>query len=240
MSQSTQRAYQEVLDWLEKELRKGSIAIGDKLPGERALAEQFELSRASVREAIRILTSMGLVRTGTGSGPHSGAIVISEPSAGLSWAIRMYLSARSLPLKDLVNTCILIESNAAADAATPKISPDSPERSRVLNEAHRLLDSMDDPTLPFHDYHIKDVNFHILITSLAGNLVTETIMESLRYSAIAFVIERLAMRTDWAEVSEKLQREHRNILRAIEERNPDKARTLVHDHIADFYELTSH
>lgn len=78
MSQSTQRAYQEVLDWLEKELRKGSIAIGDKLPGERALAEQFELSRASVREAIRILTSMGLVRTGTGSGPHSGAIVISE------------------------------------------------------------------------------------------------------------------------------------------------------------------
>lgn len=119
MSQSTQRAYQEVLDWLEKELRKGSIAIGDKLPGERALAEQFELSRASVREAIRILTSMGLVRTGTGSGPHSGAIVISEPSAGLSWAIRMHLSARSLPLKDLVNTCILIESNAAADAATP-------------------------------------------------------------------------------------------------------------------------
>lgn len=99
---------------------------------------------------------------------------------------------------------------------------------------------MDDPTLPFHDYHIKDVNFHILITSLAGNLVTETIMESLRYSAIAFVIERLAMRTDWAEVSEKLQREHRNILRAIEERNPDKARTLVHDHIAGFYELTSH
>lgn len=93
MSQSTQRAYQEVLDWLEKELRKGSIAIGDKLPGERALAEQFELSRASVREAIRILTSMGLVRTGTGSGPHSGAIVISEPSAGLSWAIRMHLSA---------------------------------------------------------------------------------------------------------------------------------------------------
>lgn len=126
MSQSTQRAYQEVLDWLEKELRKGSIAIGDKLPGERALAEQFELSRASVREAIRILTSMGLVRTGTGSGPHSGAIVISEPSAGLSWAIRMHLSARSLPLKDLVNTCILIESNAAADAATPEISPDSP------------------------------------------------------------------------------------------------------------------
>lgn len=240
MSQSTQRAYQEVLDWLEKELRKGSIAIGDKLPGERALAEQFELSRASVREAIRILTSMGLVRTGTGSGPHSGAIVISEPSAGLSWAIRMHLSARSLPLKDLVNTCILIESNAAADAATPEISPDSPERSRVLSEAHRLLDSMDDPTLPFHDYHIKDVNFHILITSLAGNLVTENIMESLRYSAIAFVIERLAMRTDWAEVSEKLQREHRNILRAIEERNPDKARTLVHDHIAGFYELTSH
>ncbi|HKM25778.1 MAG TPA: GntR family transcriptional regulator, partial [Corynebacterium sp.] len=78
------RAYSVVLDWLEEQLRSGEIVVGDKLPGERALAEQFSISRASVREATRILDAMGLVRSGVGSGPNAGAIVISEPSAALA------------------------------------------------------------------------------------------------------------------------------------------------------------
>ncbi|GEO95052.1 FadR/GntR family transcriptional regulator [Kocuria turfanensis] len=77
------RMYTVVLDWLEERLRSGEISVGDKLPGERQLAEEFGISRASVREAIRILDAMGLVRSSTGSGPAAGAVVISEPSAAL-------------------------------------------------------------------------------------------------------------------------------------------------------------
>ena len=84
---STAPAYTVVLDWLEQQLRSGGLRVGDKLPAERALAEDFGISRASVREAVRILAAMGLVRTATGSGPQSGATVISNPSAALGLSL---------------------------------------------------------------------------------------------------------------------------------------------------------
>jgi DNA-binding transcriptional MocR family regulator len=98
--------YTVVLDWLEERLRSGEISVGDKLPGERHLAEEFGISRASVREAIRILDAMGLVRSSTGSGPNAGAIVIAEPSAALGWALRMHVANRSLRIGDLVETML--------------------------------------------------------------------------------------------------------------------------------------
>ena len=49
------RAYQVVLTAIENDLRSGVLTLGDQLPGERALAEQHGISRASVRDAIRIV-----------------------------------------------------------------------------------------------------------------------------------------------------------------------------------------
>ena len=114
---STTPAYTLVLDWLEHQLRTGGLHVGDKLPAERALAEDFGISRASVREAVRILAAMGLVRTATGSGPQSGASVISDPSAALGWALRMHIATRSLPVADVVGTRVLLESHASLEAA---------------------------------------------------------------------------------------------------------------------------
>ena len=130
------RAYSVVLDWLEEQLRSGEIVVGDKLPGERALAEQFGISRASVREATRILDAMGLVRSGVGSGPNAGAIVISEPSAALAWALRMHVATKALPVRDLVQTRLVLETQAARDGAA---APDSEERAQILRSGDHQL-----------------------------------------------------------------------------------------------------
>ena len=143
------RAYSVVLDWLEEQLRSGEIVVGDKLPGERALAEQFGISRASVREATRILDAMGLVRSGVGSGPNAGAIVISEPSAALAWALRMHVATKALPVRDLVQTRLVLETQAARDGAA---APDSEERAQILRSAGEILDQMDHPGLPATEF----------------------------------------------------------------------------------------
>ncbi|WP_420813984.1 FadR/GntR family transcriptional regulator, partial [Phytoactinopolyspora endophytica] len=57
------KAYEVVLQRIEAEIAEGRLRIGDRLPGERALAERFGVSRTSVREAIRVLEVMGVVRT---------------------------------------------------------------------------------------------------------------------------------------------------------------------------------
>ncbi len=112
------RTYDALLQDIEADLRSGKIALGDRLPGERTLAENYGISRASVREAIRILDAMGVVRSSVGSGPTSGAIVISDPSAGLSSALRLHVASNRLPVEDIVQTRILLETwTAQAGAA---------------------------------------------------------------------------------------------------------------------------
>lgn len=232
MPATTARAYTVVLDWLEERLRSGKISVGDKLPGERQFAEDFGISRASVREAIRVLDAMGLVRSATGSGPKAGAVVISEPSAALAWALRMHVATRSLPVGDLVQTRLLLETQSAIGAAS---APAGPERTRILERAEELLDVMDDPELPARDFHAHDAEFHVLLASLAGNVVVETIMASLRQATIGYVQETVSGLGNWPEISRTLQEQHREIVAAVRERRGEEAAELLRHHITWFY-----
>ena len=226
------RTYTVVLDWLEQHLRSGQISVGDKLPGERQLAEEFGISRASVREAVRILDAMGLVRSSTGSGPAAGAIVISEPSAALGWALRMHVATRSLPVRDLVQTRLLLETQSALEAAR---APESPGRTAALEHAAELVAAMEDPRLPDERFHAHDAEFHVLLSSLAGNVVVETVMSSLRQATIGYVQETVARLEDWPEVRRTLQEQHRGILGAFQERRGPDAAAALREHITWFF-----
>lgn len=226
------RMYTVVLDWLEERLRSGEVSVGDKLPGERHLAEEFGISRASVREAIRILDAMGLVRSSTGSGPNAGAIVIAEPSAALGWALRMHVANRSLPVRDLVQTRLLLETQSAREAAA---AAETPGRAAVLEHAAELVAAMEDPDLPDERFHAHDAQFHILLASLAGNVVVETIMASLRQATIGYVQETVAGLEDWPQVRRTLQEQHRAILLAFQERRGEDAATALREHITWFF-----
>ncbi|MGP6174054.1 FadR/GntR family transcriptional regulator [Corynebacterium sp. A21] len=234
---SPTRAYTVVLDWIEDQLRSGEISLGDKLPSERILAEQFGISRASVREAIRILDVMGLVRSSTGSGPAAGAVVISEASAALAWALRMHVATRSLPIKDLVQTRLLLETQCALEAAG---APDSATRRNTLTRAAELVAKMDDPELPDIEFHILDAEFHVALSSLAGNVVVETIMDSLRQATIGYVQETVAKLQDWPGVRAELQRQHREIIAAFQERRGEDAAEALRHHIIWFFGLSDH
>src|SRR5919107_5766198 len=128
------KTHQLVLSWIENELSGGRLTVGGRLPAERTLAEQLGVSRTSVREAIRVLEAMGVVRAGVGSGPDAGTVVISDPTAALGSALRLHVATQHLPVADIVETRVLLESWAVSHA-----KPDSPE----LAGASRLLEKMD-------------------------------------------------------------------------------------------------
>ncbi|MEO9248520.1 FCD domain-containing protein [Citricoccus nitrophenolicus] len=231
------RAYTVILAWLEDQLRSGAMKVGEKLPGERQLAEQFGISRASVREAVRVLDAMGLVRSATGSGPSAGAVLISEPSTALAWALRMHMATRALPIGDIVQARLLLETQAALESAS---RPCSPERRNTLAEASRLLDEMDAPEMPAERFHSSDAQFHLLLTSLAGNVVVETMMASLRQATIGYVQETVSGLEEWPEVSCTLQGQHRAILQAVQDRRGQDAAQALREHITWFYGLSDH
>lgn len=231
MSAAQSRVYTVILEWLEKQFRNGDIAVGDKLPAERQLAEDFGISRASVREAIRVLDAMGLVRSGTGSGPNAGAVIVSEPSAALAWALRMHVATKALPVHDLVSTRVLLETQSARETAS---GAESSERDHVLAQAEELLDVMDDEGLPALEFYQYDVQFHFLLASLAGNVVVETIMASLRQATLGYVGEAVMALENWSEIRVKLQQQHREILQAVKERRGEDAAEALREHILWF------
>lgn len=225
-----------ILDWLEGELRSGRVRVGDKLPGERLLAERFGISRPSVREAVRVMDAMGLVRTATGSGPNAGATVISEPSAALSWALRMHVATRALPVADIVNTRILLETGAARSAHGPN-GVDAARRREVLARAAELWNAMEDPAVAADDFHRLDAEFHMVLSSLSGNVVVETMMASLRAATVGYVQETVADLPDWGEVRVRLQRQHAGILDAFRAADAERAAAALREHILWFYSL---
>ena len=230
-----ERSYSILLENFERRLRLGELRVGDRLPSERTLAEQYGISRPSVREALRILGALGLIRSSTGSGPKSGAIVISEPSDALSWALRMHIATRNLPVKDVVSTRLLLEGPAARAAAN---TPDSAERDLALENAREHLAEMDSPDISNERFHFCDTRFHYELSKLGGNIVLDTVIDSLHMATISYVQEAVPLLRDWDSVKQTLQDQHRGIYEAISTRDEDAAYERVCEHIKWFYSLS--
>lgn len=219
------RTHQLVLQWIENQLSAGELTLGGRLPAERMLAEQLEVSRTSVREAIRILEAMGVVRAGVGSGKDAGTVVIADPTTALGSALRLHVATSHLPVADIVETRVLLESWAAARART-----DSP----ALTEAAALLEQMD-AAVDTEEFLGMDVRFHLALAEAAGNAVVSAMMGSLREAIQSYAGTFTANLPDWDATAARLRAEHREILAAISHNDGARAADLVAAHIEGYY-----
>jgi GntR family transcriptional repressor for pyruvate dehydrogenase complex len=238
--------YELVLNRVEADLAAGRLRLGERLPGERSLAEQLGISRPSVREAVRVLEAMGVVRTATGSGPDAGAVIVAEPASPLTALLRLHLATNHLPMGDIVQTRVLLESWAARQAAErqaahasqgPQLTADSgggPDGAK-LAVAEGLLDRMDEEGLTPEEFHLLDAEFHVAMAALAGNVLIAAVMSSLRTAIHGYVLAAVPNLADWDATAVGLRAEHRAILAAIRAGEPDDAARLVVDHIEGFY-----
>ncbi|MDX6212345.1 MAG: GntR family transcriptional regulator, transcriptional repressor for pyruvate dehydrogenase complex [Frankiales bacterium] len=225
---SRERTHEVVLRRIEEDLGAGRLALGQRLPGERQLAEQLGVSRPSVREAIRVLEAMGIVRTAAGSGAAAGAVIVADPSTALASALRLHLATNHLVIDDIVATRLLIESWSVRTASSAK-------RHGPFTEAERLLDAMDDRGLTPESFHQLDAEFHVELARLAGNPLVTAVMTALRESIQEYVLAAVPGLPDWTATARKLRREHRGILAAVRAKDGERAAALVTAHITGFY-----
>ncbi|MDO4897766.1 MAG: FCD domain-containing protein [Rothia sp. (in: high G+C Gram-positive bacteria)] len=230
-----ERTYTALLESVEYRLRHGQLRVGDRLPGERTLAEEYGISRASVREALRILSAVGLIRSGVGSGPKAGAVVISQPSDALGWALRMHIATRTLPVADIVSTRVLLEGNAAARAAEVAHLP---QHQQTLKRAETYLEEMNHTDISDDRFHFCDTRFHYELSSLSGNIVMETVIDSLHLATVGYVQEAVPYLENWAATKAELQKQHREILEAVTRGDAEAAQQAVTEHIRWFYALS--
>lgn len=227
MPEQPARAWRLVLERVERDLLDGRLGPGDRLASERDLAADLGVGRSSVREALRVLEVMGLIRTSTGSGPQSGAIVIATPTGGMSALLRLQVAAQGFPLEDVVQTRLLLEDSVVVALAA---APD-----RDLLAAHRVLDAMDARGLSASEFLALDAQLHLALAEASGNTVVAAMMAGLRTAIESYVQEGAARIADWHAMAETLRAEHRSIVAAIDAGDADTARALVRAHITGYY-----
>lgn len=227
MTDAPAKAWRVVLDRIEGDLMSGRVGPGDRLPPERELAATLGVGRSSVREALRVLEVMGLIRTGTGSGPNAGAIIIGTPTGGMSALLRLQMAAQSFAIEDVVHTRIALESAVVAELAQSE--------GAGLDEVRRVLDAMDDESLTPAEFVALDAQLHLALAEAAGNGVTVAMMGGLRDAIESYVARGVRRIADWEGAAARLRQEHHHIVDLIGQGDADAARAAVTDHIRGYY-----
>lgn len=225
---TTARAWRVVLDRIESDLLEGVLQPGDRLPPERELATTLGVGRSSVREALRVLEVMGLIRTGTGSGPNAGAIIIGTPTGGLSALLRLQVAAQGFAIADVVRTRVALESDAV-EALARATDAD-------LSAVQRILSAMDAEGLSRAEFVALDAQLHLALAEAANNGVSLAMMAGLRDAIEAYVIRGAERIDDWDGTAARLRHEHGDLVETIQAHDPERARRVITDHIRGYYD----
>ncbi|MFE1644319.1 FadR/GntR family transcriptional regulator [Microbacterium sp. P01] len=221
------RAWERVLRHVESSLLDGTLTPGDHLPPERELAASLGVGRSSVREALRVLEVLGLIRTGTGSGPTSGAIIVAAPQGGMAALLRLQVAANGFPLEDVMRTRLVLEEAVVTQLAG--------HDDRSTAAASTIATAMEEPTLTAAEFLALDAQLHQSLAEASGNVVIAAMMAGLRTSIESYVQAGAARIPEWEPVAARLRGEHRALLDAIDDGHVTLARTLIHDHITGYY-----
>jgi GntR family transcriptional repressor for pyruvate dehydrogenase complex len=219
------QAYETVIEEIESMIRSKRLKLGDRLEGERALADRLGVSRTSVREAIRVLSTLGIIRSAPGSGPSAGAQVVADPEVALSASLRLHVAVDSLSVGDVIDARVMLESWAYR--GLPRLPDD------LLQPARELLDAMEQTDDPVEFHHL-DTQFHLELVRLAGNPLVNAIMSSLRSSIESYVLEAAPLLDDWQAIATRLRAEHRAIVAALGEGHGERSAQLAEEHILAF------
>ena len=216
--------YELVIDAIEDQIMTGALAVGDALPPERELAARLQVSRAGVREAIRVLQAYGVLRSEVGSGRGAGTFVAAMPSAALERFLRLHVALSNFGRHEVIETRVLLEQ-ASASLAAERADGDT------LAELERQLIVMDDPGMSREDFNDADTAFHIAIARAGGNALFSDITGAIRNSMRSPIMESCMKVDDWQSVAATLRTQHHGIFRAISGGRAEEAAELTAAHI---------
>jgi GntR family transcriptional regulator, transcriptional repressor for pyruvate dehydrogenase complex len=202
-----------IVEYIQRLILKGGLKAGQRLPSQRELAEQLGVSRPSVREALTVLETMGLVTVRVGSGVFVAKADARQPL----WRY----SDRCTPA-DVYEARLGLEGYAARLAAA-RIDKPAEERLRRCTDAMRsALETGDVISLA-----VNDTEFHDMIFELSGNPVLAAMYRPVREMLVES--QRLPM-AQFDRLSETV-REHEAILEGIASQDPDTAEAAMQCHI---------
>lgn len=215
------KIYEEVADELLNLIRSGELKPGDKLDSVQQLAENFNVGRSAVREALTSLRAMGLIEMRQGEGTY----VLEFSSDDLAFPLHSAMLMSEEDVFHLLGVRKILEAGAAYAAAEKRTEEDLLKMEAALNE---MKNNAGDIILG----EKADLDFHFAIAHASGNPILVSLMnhvsglmgESMRET------RRICLFTERATVG-RLHEEHEAIFLAIKNKQPDSAAMHMQAHL---------
>ena len=174
------RAFEEIAAQIRNELAAGRLKVGSRLPSERALSEQFGVSRNTLREALRSLEHAGLIRLQKGA---SGGAFISERSGeAIVNGLLDLFRVGSIHPAQLTEARIWLESIIVREACQRATDEDLAELHRNIDEAEAAFERGD-----FDTRVEQHLNFHRILARMTGNPIMVIVMDGVLSVLLMFV-----------------------------------------------------
>ena len=216
------RASDEVVQQVKALIFGGTLGPGDQLPSEKELAVQFGLSRVTVRDALRVLESQGLIAIKVGA--RGGAFVASPSTQPVTDSLATMLRLQRATIGDLTEARMVVETRVASLAAERAAPADVAAMERAIASA-RAGRAAGDPFFVPHS-----IAFHLALAQASRNQVLLFTVESFR----TLFHEALAKLLPADDMAERAIADHQRILDAIKARDRTRAERLMHEHLAYF------
>ena len=216
------KSYEQLADQLRELIVSGGLAQGERLPTETLLSAEVGVSRATVREALRLLAAQGLIRTSRGAGGGSFVTMpsVDHISDSLSSNIALLADARDLTLEDLIEARELLEVPAARFAARRRASEDVDRLQRAI--------PADEPPLDVQSEFVHNRDFHATLIECCGNRVLQIAARPV-FSALQTSLSRSGLGRHFHK---SIHAHHARIVEVVRARDEDGAAREMHDHLA--------
>lgn len=221
------RAYEAIVEQVEMAIRNGELMPGDRLPSERELMKQFQLSRSTIREALRVLESKGLVRSRPAD--QRGVEVLAFSTRSLSQSIDSLVQLERLTLPDLIFFRMLVEGTLAGLAARFRGDEDLIKLHTSIENAREAAGT-DSET-----FTQADVAFHEAISEIAGDPMLIVCNQVVRASVQNLIAEKIASGVRKHEQMLEAVQRHEALYEAIKDGDSNRAIRVSRTNLFEYY-----
>ena len=205
---------EQVEDQIYHYILDEALEPGAKLPNEFALGEKFRVGRSTIREAVKLLVSRGVLRVKHGSGTYVASLFpLHANPLGLD-AVEDKLQ---LAL-DLTDVRLMLEPSIASLAAQNRTDEEVEQLAEYCDAVREKIEAGE-------DYLIEDMRFHWFLAKCSHNMVVEPLMPIIDAAVISIAnITRKELLTMTIDT-------HKEILDAVRDRDPQAARSAMSVHL---------
>ena len=213
------KVYEQVIEQVKNMIIDGTLKKGDKLPSERELAEHLQVSRTSIREALRALQVIGLVECRQGEGNFIKQSFENNLFEPLSIMFMLQKSDTS----EIIELRKIIEIETASIAAK-KVNEEE------LNNMKFLIDVLKDSEN--EEERVKaDKKFHYTIAHASKNFLIVSILNAVSSLIDSFIKDARRKILADKENVDVLVKQHKDIYMALKEKDPVKASQAMEKHL---------